>query len=70
MRLLIQNGYVIDPAQETNAGKSLFIEDGRVVGLLNQSEDPPEGCDVFDATGLIVAPGFTMKSYSNCCWLP
>jgi len=58
MRLLISNGYIIDPAQGTNAGKNLFIEDGRVVGLLSQSEDPPEGCDVFDATGLIVAPGF------------
>ena len=58
MRLLIANGYVIDPSQGTNAGKNLFIEDGRVVGLLSQSEDPPDGCEVFDATGLIIAPGF------------
>lgn len=58
MRLLITNGYVIDPAQGTNTGKSVFIEDGRVVGLLSHSDDVPEGCEVIDAMGLIVAPGF------------
>jgi dihydroorotase len=58
MRLLITNGYVIDPSQGTNAGKDLFVEDGRVVDLLSHNEDPPEGCEVFDATGLIIAPGF------------
>ncbi len=58
MRLLIANGYVIDPAQGINTGKSVFIEDGRVVGLLSHSDDVPEGCEVIDAVGLIVAPGF------------
>ena len=58
MRLLIANGYVIDPAQGINTGKSVFIEDGRVVGLLSHSDDVPEGCEVMDAIGLIVAPGF------------
>lgn len=58
MRLLIKNGYVIDPAQGTNAGKNLFIEDGRVVGLMSHRDNVPEGADVIDATGLIVAPGF------------
>lgn len=58
MRLLIKNGYVIDPAQGTNTGKNLFIEDGRVVGLMNHSDKTPEGAEVIDATGLIVAPGF------------
>jgi dihydroorotase len=58
MRLLIANGYVIDPAQGINTGKSVFIEDSRVVGLLSHSDDKPEGCEVIDATGLIVAPGF------------
>jgi len=41
-----------------NAGKNLFIEDGHIAGLLSRSEDPPDGCELFDATGLIVAPGF------------
>jgi dihydroorotase len=58
MRLLIQNGYIIDPAQRTNTGKNLLIEDGRVVGLSSHSDGVPEGAEVFDATGLIVAPGF------------
>jgi dihydroorotase len=58
MRLLIKNGYVIDPAQGTNTGKNLFIEDGRIVGLMSHSDNVPEGAEVIDATGLIVAPGF------------
>jgi dihydroorotase len=58
MRLLIQNGYVIDPAQGTNTGKNLLIEDGRIVGLSGHSDGVPEGAEVFDATGLVVAPGF------------
>src|SRR5260370_14997244 len=58
MRLLIANGYVIEPAQGINTGKSLFVEDGRVAGLLSHSDEAPEGCEVIDATGLIVAPGF------------
>src|SRR5260221_10188273 len=58
MRLLIQNGYVIDPGQGTNTGKNLLIEDGRVVGLSSQSDPIPNEVEVFDATGLIVAPGF------------
>jgi dihydroorotase len=58
MKLLIANGYVIDPAQEVNAGGNLLIEDGRVTGLLGRSEAIPEDAHVLDATGLIVAPGF------------
>ena len=58
MRLLIQNGYVIDPAQGVNTGKSILLEDGRVVGLSSHSDPIPDDVEVFDATGLIVAPGF------------
>src|SRR6202171_682707 len=58
MRLLIANAYVIDPAQGINTGKNLLIEDGHVVGLSSYSDGVPEGAEVFDATGLIVAPGF------------
>jgi dihydroorotase len=35
-----------------------LIEDGRVVDLLSQSDGVPEGAEVFDATGLVIAPGF------------
>jgi dihydroorotase len=58
MKLLIANGYVIDPAQQVNAGRNVLIEEGRVVGLLDRSETAPEDAHVLDATGLIVAPGF------------
>src|SRR3977135_4008393 len=58
MKLLIANGYVIDPAQRINTGRDLLIEDGRVVGLLERGAESPAGVEVLDATGLIVAPGF------------
>jgi dihydroorotase len=58
MKLLIANGYVIDPAQKVNAGRNLLLEDGRVVDLLSRSDGIPEDAHVLDATGLIVAPGF------------
>lgn len=58
MRLLITNGYILDPTQGINAGKDLLIEDGRVKGLLGRGETKPEGVEIYDATGRIVAPGF------------
>src|SRR2546421_4894467 len=58
MRLLIANGYVVDPSQGVNAGTDVFIEGGRVAALLGRGEARPEGAEVFDATGLVVAPGF------------
>jgi len=58
MKLLIANGYVIDPATQVNGGKNLLVEDGRVVGLVDRSETAPEDAKLIDATGLIVAPGF------------
>ena len=59
MKLLIANGYVIDPAQQVNTGgRSILIEDARIVGMLDRGEPVPEGTHVIDATGLIVAPGF------------
>ena len=58
MRLLIANGYVIDPAQQINAGRNVLVEDGRIIALLDRSEPLPEDVQTLDATGLIVAPGF------------
>jgi dihydroorotase len=58
MRLLITNGYVVDPTQNVNGGRDILIEDGRVAALLRAGEPAPEGAEVFDATGLVVAPGF------------
>jgi len=58
MRLLISNGHLIDPLAPENTGLSVLIEDGVVKGWLKHGEVPPEGTEVFDASGLLVAPGF------------
>ncbi len=58
MKLLIANGHLIDPSQGQNSGKNLLIENGRVAAWLGQNEAAPEDAEVFDASGMIVAPGF------------
>src|ERR1044072_6516448 len=50
MRLLIANGYVVDPTQGVNGGRGILIEDGRVVSLLQSGGQAAEGAGVFDAT--------------------
>jgi len=58
MKLLIANGHLIDPSENQNSGKNVLIEDGKILAWLSQNEAAPEDAEVFDATGLIVAPGF------------
>jgi dihydroorotase len=58
MKLLIANGHLIDPTSGQNSGKNILIENGTVTAWLGQNESAPENAEVFDATGLIVAPGF------------
>jgi len=58
MKILIANGYVIDPSQGVNTSRNLLLEDGRITGLLERGEQFPEDAEVYDATGLLVAPGF------------
>jgi dihydroorotase len=58
MKLLISNGHLIDPLAPENTGMSVLIEEGRVAAWLKNGEAPPEGTEVFDASGLLVAPGF------------
>ncbi|MDQ6785382.1 MAG: dihydroorotase [Acidobacteriota bacterium] len=57
-KLLISGGHLIDPSEGQNSGKNLLIENGRVVAWLASNEFAPEDAEAFDATGLIVAPGF------------
>jgi dihydroorotase len=54
--LLIRNGTIIDPSQLLEARRDLLIRDGRVAAI-DESTDI-EGVEIFDATDLIVAPGF------------
>ncbi|MEJ7624351.1 MAG: dihydroorotase [Pyrinomonadaceae bacterium] len=58
MKLLIANGHLIDPAANENTGMSILIEDGKVAAWLKPNENLPEHCEVLDAAGLLVAPGF------------
>jgi dihydroorotase len=56
MAMVIKNGRVIDPASQTDRIADVLIVDGRIAGVgpnLSQAN-----AEVFDATGLIVAPGF------------
>lgn len=56
MKLLIKGGRIIDPSQAINKTADLLIEDGRVSSI---NEDlQAEGAEIFDASGLIVCPGF------------
>ncbi|MBZ5674863.1 MAG: dihydroorotase [Acidobacteriia bacterium] len=56
-RLLIKNGRVIDAASRHDGVADVWIEDGVIKGV-GANLTAPAGADVFDATGLIVAPGF------------
>jgi len=58
VKFLIANGHLIDPAAPVNTGMSLLIEDGRVSAWIRPNEAPPEVDETFDASGLLVAPGF------------
>src|SRR3982751_1862662 len=57
-KLLISNGHLIDPAGTENTGMNVLIEDGRVSAWIKPNESLPDDCEVFDASGLLVAPGF------------
>ncbi len=56
MPLVIRNGRVIDPASETDRPADVLISGGRIVAVAPNLA-APDG-EVFDATGLVVAPGF------------
>jgi len=56
MDLLIRHGRVIDPASDTDRVADVHIADGRVAAVAPDLSAP--GAEVFDAAGLIVAPGF------------
>lgn len=54
MKLLIQNGRVIDPSQSMDRVTSLLIDDGRIAAY----DAAPQGDEqLIDAAGKIVAPG-------------
>jgi dihydroorotase len=54
--ILIKNGVIIDPAQSLDARRDLLIRDGRVAEI--GENITADSIETFDASGLIVAPGF------------
>jgi dihydroorotase len=56
MPIVIKNGRVIDPSSQTDRVADVLIVDGRVAGVAPNLSSPR--AEIFDATGMIVAPGF------------
>ncbi len=57
MSLLITGGLIVDPAQNLEEIRDVLVEDGRIIALESPGTIPPEGREVIDARGLVVAPG-------------
>lgn len=56
MSTLIRNGRVIDPASGTDRVADVLVAGGRIAGIGTNLGAP--GAEVFEAAGLVVAPGF------------
>ncbi|MGA2482573.1 MAG: dihydroorotase [Candidatus Acidiferrales bacterium] len=59
--LLIKNGRVLDPASKTDAPLDVLLDGDRIAELARPgqiSRASQQGLEIFDAAGLIVAPGF------------
>lgn len=57
--LLVKNGRVLDPASKTDAVLDILLDGEKVKEVAPAGRiTAPQNVDVFDATGLIVAPGF------------
>ncbi|MEI7772538.1 MAG: amidohydrolase family protein, partial [Chloroflexales bacterium] len=65
MNYLIKNGSIIDPARRVATVGDVLIIDGRVEQVFDMAEmradhaPLPEGTEVINARGCVVAPGFT-----------
>src|SRR5215470_2095201 len=56
MQILIRNGRVIDPASGMDGVADVLIADGRIAAVAPDVAAPQ--AEVYDASGMIVAPGF------------
>jgi len=56
MAMVIKNGRVIDPASATDRVADVLLVDGKIAGVAPNLS--AAGADIFDATGMVVAPGF------------
>src|ERR1700740_759500 len=57
--LLVKNGRVVDPARNVDASLDILLDGERIAEIAPAGKvSSSNGFEVFDATGLIVAPGF------------
>jgi dihydroorotase len=57
--LLIRNGRVLDPASKTDVAMDILLDDDTIREVAPPGEFvSPNGAEVFEAAGLIIAPGF------------
>lgn len=56
MKILIKGGRLIDPSQGLDQLSDVLIENGRLAAI--GGELPAHDCEVFNAEGLVVTPGF------------
>ncbi len=56
MKLLLKGGRVIDPANEVDEIMDVLVEDGTIIKI--DINIDPQDCEVIDASGKIVCPGF------------
>ncbi len=56
--LLIKNGRVLDPARKTDAALDVLLAGERIAEVAPAGKISANNAEVFDAAGLIVAPGF------------
>jgi dihydroorotase len=54
--ILIRGGRVIDPSRALDETADVMLQDGRVAGI-GRNLGAPDGAQVIDAAGLVVAPG-------------
>lgn len=55
--LLIRGGRVVDPASGLDAKRDVLLRDGKIAAIENPGRIRAADADVFDAKGLVVAPG-------------
>lgn len=57
--LLVKNGRVVDPARNTDTPLDILLDGQRIAEVAPAGRiSSRNGCEMFDASGLIVAPGF------------
>lgn len=56
-KLVIKNARIIDPASDTDMMGALLVENGKIAEIAAGDLTTPEGADIHDAQGRIIAPG-------------